>query len=371
MGILRIILAVHVVFSHLDSDLLKSYADGGLAVQIFFIISGFYISFIYIEKYSKLSKSYFNFITNRFIRIFPAYWFTYLIFVMGNVFLEQSISLSVLGIGPEIKSLGLCISMLAMQLFIFGQDIITFLKLNLTNNTLSFIGTSNENLWGLHKLMFNPPSWSLAIELTFYLVAPFLFNKNKILITLLVSSILLRIFTWNYLNLNFDPWLNRFFPQEIACFIAGYFAYLFYRKYLVNYKKYFNMWLIFSLIVLLLIFEKKLYTSAPQKFNYTTLYFSTLVVFSFALPFLFRLFQDNKMDVFIGRFSFPIYLSHIPAFRFWNSIYAVKGLDPVYGKLLYTMILVFLIFLFEIPIQRFREKRIQQKLASNIKIVIG
>src|SRR4029078_6122731 len=70
MGFLRTLLALSVVFSH-------SYGFvfvGGLnAVRLFYIISGFLISFILVEKRAYASLG--NFYINRYLRLFPIYAF--------------------------------------------------------------------------------------------------------------------------------------------------------------------------------------------------------------------------------------------------------------------------------------------------------
>ena len=74
MGILRILLAISVVLSHSSSIFRVSFVGGPLAVQAFFIISGFYMSLILNEKYIGVNNSYKLFISNRFLRLYPMYW---------------------------------------------------------------------------------------------------------------------------------------------------------------------------------------------------------------------------------------------------------------------------------------------------------
>jgi len=73
MGYLRIILALSVIFYHAGNIFGYTGMNGLMAVHVFFIISGFYMAFIVINKYSKSKKPYFTFISNRFLRIYPIY----------------------------------------------------------------------------------------------------------------------------------------------------------------------------------------------------------------------------------------------------------------------------------------------------------
>ncbi len=76
MGLLRLLLAISVVLAHLQFIFGYSLIGTRPAVQSFFIISGFYMSLILTEKYVGKKGSYFLFISNRFLRIFPIYWLT-------------------------------------------------------------------------------------------------------------------------------------------------------------------------------------------------------------------------------------------------------------------------------------------------------
>src|SRR5690242_478511 len=70
MGILRLYLSLCVVADHSGSIFPWSIHDGSEAVQIFFIISGFYMAMVY-RKYA----SVYEFYISRFLRIFIPYWF--------------------------------------------------------------------------------------------------------------------------------------------------------------------------------------------------------------------------------------------------------------------------------------------------------
>src|ERR1700747_2964117 len=75
MGIIRFLLAISVVIHHCGPLFGIYHLIGGqIAVQSFFIISGFYMSLILNEKYVGINNSYRLFITNRFFRLFPIYW---------------------------------------------------------------------------------------------------------------------------------------------------------------------------------------------------------------------------------------------------------------------------------------------------------
>jgi peptidoglycan/LPS O-acetylase OafA/YrhL len=89
MGLLRFILAIGVVFSHTGMAWGFTTLGGSIAVQAFYIISGFYIALILNEKYIDQNNSYKLFITNRFLRIYPIYWLVLLLTVLSAFALAQ------------------------------------------------------------------------------------------------------------------------------------------------------------------------------------------------------------------------------------------------------------------------------------------
>jgi len=78
VGSIRLLLALAVVFSHATACGI-SMVPGHVAVQAFFIVSGFYMSLILNEKYKNCSVLVFY--SNRFLRLFPTY-----VVVMGFAF---------------------------------------------------------------------------------------------------------------------------------------------------------------------------------------------------------------------------------------------------------------------------------------------
>src|SRR3569623_308588 len=74
MGFLRVLLALSVLIAHSEEFLGIKLIGGRLAVETFFIISGFYMSLVLSEKYGHIKNSYKLFISNRFLRLLPVYW---------------------------------------------------------------------------------------------------------------------------------------------------------------------------------------------------------------------------------------------------------------------------------------------------------
>src|SRR5207248_2285953 len=114
----------------------------------FFIISGFYMAFILNEKYVGKNNSFRLFITNRFLRIYPTYWLTLLItFLFSVSFVMQYAQAHYL-------------------LYTLVKNIALF-------PTLDYLVYLPKIYGGL----FVSQSWTLGLELTFYLLAPFFVRK--------------------------------------------------------------------------------------------------------------------------------------------------------------------------------------------------
>ena len=67
MGIIRLLLALAVLLAHVENApaFLLRFIPGSLAVQCFYIISGFYMALVLNGKYSSKRDFYFN----RFLRL--------------------------------------------------------------------------------------------------------------------------------------------------------------------------------------------------------------------------------------------------------------------------------------------------------------
>src|SRR5829696_4626838 len=68
MGLFRLTLAFCVVLAH-GLNVAVPAASADVAVQTFYIVSGFYMGLVLTEKYHRL----WSFFTNRILRLYPAY----------------------------------------------------------------------------------------------------------------------------------------------------------------------------------------------------------------------------------------------------------------------------------------------------------
>ena len=153
-----------------------------------------------------------------------------------------------------------------------------------------------------------PQAWSLAIEVTVYAVAPFVFRRSVIfLLALLVASFVARTLAYDN-GLDFDPWYYQFFPFEFGLFVVGS---LLYRAYSAFDRTERSFWMgvaddrnrqHFALPG-----GARRSGSAPG-FEQRELLF--VIPFALSIPGTFALSKTWRLDRWIGELSYPIYLVH-------------------------------------------------------------
>jgi peptidoglycan/LPS O-acetylase OafA/YrhL len=358
MGILRILLALSVVLAHSSSIFGFSFVGGQIAVQAFYIISGFYMSLILNEKYIGVNNSYKLFISNRFLRLYPIYWVVLFLTIL------YSIAISIYSKGNHLENFsvyydnfenmnfGSFIFLLFTNLFLFLQDVVMFLGLDTTTGHLFFTSNFRETTPQLYKFLFIPQAWTIGLEIAFYLIAPFLVKRKlKIIIPLILLSLILRTVLYFHFDLNNDPWTYRFFPTELVFFLLGIVSYRIYKKMqTIDVKNNF-----LKLIWLGILGFTVVYSFLPISAK-SYLY---LTVFFMSLPFVFILTKNWKIDSYIGELSYPIYISHIFVLTV-ISAFKIPVIGGV-GLILTLSTIVFSIILNEFvakKIEKIRQKRI-------------
>lgn len=349
MGFLRFLLAVSVVINHTTPVFGFTLVGGQVAVQAFFIISGFYMTLILREKYIGPNASYKLFITNRLLRLYPIYWIVLLLTIV------YSIVLSVYTHGEHLGRLttfityfdslnfGGFILLILTNVFMFFQDVLLFFSLDTSNGGVIFTPAfTSTNLGGF---LIIPQAWTIGIELAFYLIAPFLVRQKVwFVVVLVIFSLLLRLVLFQNGFKN-DPWSYRFFPSELLFFLLGIIAYHVYKRigscqiHWINYK------ISFFTILSMTLF----YNFLSFQYSYF-LYFLTFLV---CLPFVFLETKNWKFDSYIGELSYPIYISHL------FILVCIKALRPNIAEGM-GIFVVLLTILFSLALNEVVSKRIEK-----------
>jgi peptidoglycan/LPS O-acetylase OafA/YrhL len=309
VGLIRLLLALSVVLSHSSSILGIDLVGGRVAVQAFYIISGFYMTLILREKYIGKNSSYGLFISNRLLRLFPVYWGVLLLTLIVAFILPASSKDSAYGFLRYYSEFGkdLSISSLVFlfftNIFLVFQDVVMYLGVDIASGDLFFTSNFRETSPELYHFLLVPQAWTIGIEITFYLIAPFIVvRKLKYILLFIAGSIFLRLVLMKS-GLSFDPWSYRFFPTELVFFLLGTVGYFIYKRIAdLSIKKHY---LYFSFLFILAITLMYSYLNFPYKvYLYPILFF-------ISVPFIFVLSKKWKVDRWIGELSYPVYISHI------------------------------------------------------------
>lgn len=355
MGILRLLLALSVLIFHSGSLFGYNIANPRIAVSSFFIISGFYMALILDKKY-KTKNANFLFWSNRALRIFPVYWITL------AALLVLALLKFYFHIGTEDNAIIhylIYASKTSPAEFYF--NLLNFISRNITLIiNIDYFRVNNSAPGYLLILQ----SWTLQIELLFYLIVPFLFRLSKKLFIYL-SVFYIALFFGIIIPMNLlPPNLTYQFLNNLIFFLLGMTAYKFiYKSRIFNSKwvspKFLRMVFIGFIVYLLF------YNYLPLKIPLMSLnlddviYFTVLTLF---IPFIFFCTSQNKIDNLLGKLSYPVYITHLLLIKLLSNTKVFADASPIKTILVIisTLFVSYLAVKFvEIPIDRYRQKRLK------------
>jgi peptidoglycan/LPS O-acetylase OafA/YrhL len=296
MGVIRLLLAVSVVLAHAGS---RQLVGGPLAVQAFFIVSGFYMALVLTETYSNRRVFYLN----RFLRLYPTYiavaLLTAVVYVIaGDSYYHAKIS-DFLRLSADAKAY-----IIVANITLAFQDWTLFMDAD--KGALAFVKDFRISDLPLYKLLLVPQAWSLGPEIGFYMLAPFLVRLRSIWLALIaIGSLSLRFFAYKS-GFDHDPWTYRFFPFELALFVVGMLGY---RSFAAT-NKFASVPKAISLGIFLIPLAFMLCYSQigiPQQHKL----WMFLAAMGVATPFAFKVSANWKWDRLVGELSYPIYLVHL------------------------------------------------------------
>jgi peptidoglycan/LPS O-acetylase OafA/YrhL len=313
MGYLRTYLALCVVAAHSTFLVPWKMHTGQQAVQIFFIISGFYMAMILSGKY----KSTKNFYISRWLRIFGPYYMLLIAIVLWSIvwglLSSDFLTLNSYVSNPLARNgLAGILFVAITNLTLFGQDWVMFLqhdvgqRLAFTSN----FGISKSPLW---RYLVIPQCWSIGIEETFYLAVPFINRlKTRWLAVLLAASLAGRLIAYRS-GYHTDPWSYRFFPFEAGLFLMGILGWRLYSKLNLDKfpkcRSYTYVFLVPGFIVALALHVKAVgFLGSRIGGEYAILI--SYPFWAVTIVFLFAYFREHKVDRFIGELCYPVYLIH-------------------------------------------------------------
>lgn len=352
MGCLRLLLALGVVSEHAGRAL---FAASYTAVQIFFMISGFYMALILSSGRYGNSR---DFYASRLARLFPVYWVA---LSLGVIFAFSVYVLT--GTDSAISNLPRNLMVLWESNF-FASVWVVFSNIFLVFADFSWFVSGIDGVKHPTQLMVQAPVWTLALEIYFYALCPFLVRtKTVFLVVLAFISLLGRVVGYEY-GLNENPYHARFFPFEILFFLSGILAYRLYESknmiaYILKGRVGGAIALGYMLCVVFFYDLVKLFP-APSAYGGFKDYWHSVLLCALTFPALISLFSTTKnsgIDHQLGELSYPVYVVH---YAFVSTLLHTGVLKPwgipvFWVILILTLLAAFLMHKFvQIPVDRFR-----------------
>lgn len=303
LGSIRFLLALSVVFSHMSYNSGHVLVGGKVAVQLFYVISGFLIMHV-LQTNKAYGLNYLKFYKSRFFRLYPLYILIFLVTLTLKLIFSNHIGLIFSSVNLTSKVL-----IIVTNLILVGQDVLLFLKsTNFDISIVTNLADSTKSFINLHTALVVPQAWSLSLEILFYILAPFVLKDIRRIVFFFSCSLLLKIFLIQFDFGLVDPWSYRFFAAELWLFLLG--------SLICKFKQYFSIQLrpVYPTLINILAFIFYFY------FDFSGKDILLLLLFSLSLPYFFLFQNTNLFDKVIGELSYPIYISHLLVLVIVNRI---------------------------------------------------
>jgi peptidoglycan/LPS O-acetylase OafA/YrhL len=377
MGFLRLLLAAAVVAEHSTPILGLTFTGGHLAVRLFFITSGFYMALILTTKYTPDHPNRFwLFISNRFLRIFPCYYgvliFSLVFYAAATLYLHHPADRLVLWqtAWQHGHFWGLFFVSLS-QLTVVGMDAVCVFIYNLAQGfhlpgpdtaaaSVAWLPTAGADPSGTvpaWRFLFVPQSWSISIELLFYLVVPWLISwRTRNLVVLAGLSLLSYGANCFWVYPALAGLLGYFFfPFHLFLFILGMLACRHSAAFLAQVSQPFKTAMVAALFGGLAL--SQFVPVAPRSFI-------CVVLVVLALPILFDRTKKSRLQKWVGDLSYPVYICHILVKWGLLALMGVskKGATSPPGWLLLLgsiALAALLLWLVDYPVDRWRQRRVK------------
>jgi peptidoglycan/LPS O-acetylase OafA/YrhL len=347
MGLVRFLLAAAVVLGHapgwgrLSSTATSSgFVPPYFAVELFFVVSGFYMSLIQ-PRYAGRPWTFYG---NRFLRLAIPFW------------IVSAVTVALMRWNPGVFP--------AQRLFETANPLLWFTNLFLLGaDWVAFFPAIDRG----QDAMLIPQAWSLGTELAFYLAVPLLVQlRSRWLVALLAGSVGLRVVLLAT-GLPFYPWQQRFAPVEVAFFILGILSHRVYCTFAPSGQ--------LSKPIGLTALTIAVYALTHIGFVWPLDELNPWRGFALAagafvlLPPIFALTGRSAIDRFIGEFSYPIYLWHIVLGYFVES--AQRLWEGGFLLLLCVLFSIPLVLWVERPMERWRAARLTVQQRAGPEAVLG
>ncbi|MCT4121451.1 acyltransferase [Elizabethkingia anophelis] len=316
---LRAFAFIFVFLFHLNP---KWLPGGFIGVDMFFVISGYLITSIILHQKSSNKFSFIYFYESRIKRIVPAYYFALLLVAIAGSFIYLDFDLQVLRR-----------SLITSAFFI---------------SNVYFGG--GDNYFGA-KLAENPllHTWSLAIEMQFYLLLPILLILFRKKILPYIISLLIVIITayveYKFIKKGYSSELYFSLLSRIPEFLIGSLFSIILVNGKIKLSKNINP-LFLSIVGVLMIFYSIIFIDEKTLFPGITAFIPCIGVSLILISSdnLITKFLSHKIVVYIGSLSYSLYLWHWPIMayiRYRNGVY--EGYQFTFTEIIFITILTFVL----------------------------
>ena len=325
------VLSVIIYHANLAFKGIPLFSGGFLGVDIFFVLSGFLITGILIDK----SPTLFQFYKSRIDRIYPALLLMLVLScIFAFIFLIPS---DLLNFREQLKG---ATAFFSNYIFMYED---------------SYIADSSQ-----YKILLH--TWSLGVEWQYYLAFPFIIYGIKKFFSSQFEQILIILFAVSFFYCLYLMKINSTFafystPARVWELFAGGIVFLI-SKHLKD-SKIDNILSAFGLVIIAycLIFFKD--TDAHPGFVSLLAVFGTtlFILFTKENSFIYKI-ATLRISIFFGVISYSLYLYHQPILVFYRFYYGEIG-NKVFVVLFVVMILIsYLSYrFFENPIRRSKSNK--------------
>jgi peptidoglycan/LPS O-acetylase OafA/YrhL len=343
-------LAFAVVGSHTEIFNGVKILSGGEAVQLFFIISGFYMALILSKKYHSAKLFY----SNRFLRLYPTYalilFGTVLWFLITWVYTHQRPPPFWVASANAKMQLWQWLALQFSNLSMVGLDVPAMFSWKEGHGFLFLYGDTEPTPDGANwagNFAWIGQAWSIGTEIWFYLLAPFIVRRAvAIQAAVAIASCALMLVMQKMSPLSFF-----FFPANLWFFLSGSLLFQFYRS------RYFSAPKWCGVLALVYVVVACCWVGTVDNPIIRTL---ILISIALSIPLLFHTFSNASWDTAVGNLSYPVYLVHVLIIDILIATLHVYHLLVVIAVSIVAAILI--VRFLENPIDKYRQRRV---LAGN------
>ena len=354
MGTFRFLLAIAVTVSHFGGLWGHRFMDGLMAVQCFYMVSGFLISLVLSGKYDASTRAGLRlFYANRALRIFVPYWTFCLLIIVAQTIVSAGPQPQLIQQWPEM-SFATRVYLMFTNIFVIGQEWTMWLSYE--HGSLIPVWSSD----GLptHPSIFYviPQAWSMSLELMFYALAPFLVRRHWLmLLAYIAATYAARQLLMAY-GFNGSGFVYRFFPVELGLFLAGVLAHRVFAFADARRKGSLAASVAVTAALISMMFIMRYWDMWESHRFYA------LVVV--ALPSLFLVSRHFAFDRWLGELSYPIYLCHLAMLGIGGAI-ATTFVGPIEDRGTLSLVLIVAtvaiaiayVHWIDAPFERWRQRR--------------